>query len=256
MPTPTPPTVTPIRLTTSLAKRAALDFFLLAFFIVASLSVVAFAVSEQLLERHQMVQLQQAAGLTEDLVTRSLNSARERGRLLARDPQAVAMSRGEAPSGTAERWLLELGQNDDGLKGLAVFDQTLIRRAGAGTQVPPLVSIPRQTTLLPRLDADGWEWLDVVSPLHADDGTVLGAIVLRDSAATMLRPVTAALGSAGATATLELAFEQGGSLILVRIGADGRGQTLDLGAPVESTRQRLPAAAGALGEEGTGLGQD
>ncbi len=246
----------PLRLTTSLAKRAALDLFLLAFFIVAALSVVAFSVSERLIERRMLVQLEQTAAAGEDLMTQSLDAARERVRLLSRDPMTDTMRRGEAEPGAPERWLLELAEEDDGLKGIAVFDENLIRRDGAGIAVPPLARLPEQTIVVPRTGAQGWEWIDVAVPLRGSGQTVLGAIVARQSAATVLRSVTAGLPTIGGSAALVLSYEKDGDLQVIRLDENGMGGEISLGPVAESVRLRLPAAAAMLGIEGTSTNRD
>lgn len=255
-PTPAAAPTTPLRLTTSLAKRAATDLFLLAFFIVAALSVVAFAVSYDLFERRILVQLDQAASMGEDLVTRSLSATRERARLLSYDPLTDLMRQGNAPAGAPERWLLELSEQDDGLKGMAVFDDRLIERAAAGVPVPPLATLPTQTVIVPRTSVQGWEWYDVIVPLRGSGQTVIGALVARESAATMLRPLTASLPAVGESAVLVLAFEDRGDLHVIRTSAAGTGTRTQIGPVAEAVRQRLPVVAGMLGQEGMGQGED
>ncbi|HVW66504.1 MAG TPA: ATP-binding protein [Candidatus Peribacteraceae bacterium] len=242
---------------TSILHRITMQAVIMATFIIVILSTVSFVIARTMLEHAVLTQLSSVASATQNSVEQSLQSADERAALLASSSDIQNLLTRDAADAAAAQRLFGVQQREQrALAGIAIYDAQgrLLSQAGdVSGIIPDAHAIPFHR---PVIEQDAWKWYDVFTPVWNDHAQKIGYVTLRYDAVSFLEPILALDSSIGNSETLEFAFTQSGSLVLIH-PSDTPAQSYVLYLKESDPAvQKLPLTLGVEGNDGMGRSQD
>ncbi len=254
------PATPPLRLVPapalSLQTRIVSQTVILTAFVVVVLTTLSFWIARTLLEQSVRSQLLTLSVVSEDALSSTVRSYRERASFTAmREDVRTWVSRGET-TGAITPLFHALREEEPALLGMAFFNGRG-ERTGTGGETDGLRwdGIPR-SSLIPRLTDRGWESVDILVPVRQGE-RVAGAVAMRFDARDALRPIVTVVPSLGPTA--RLAFlppeESGVSVILSSLQPE-ESFTLTLGEAEDLRQRRTLMMDGGVGRRENERGRD
>lgn len=188
---------------------------ILTAFVIVVLTTLSFIISRGMLEQSIRAQISSVAAIAENGLESTLQAHRERASLLTNNGDIRAVIAGKAGPQALARLLSTIQRDQPSLLAMEVYNGGGVLLSGAGDSI----GLPEKARKLPLhqsvVDAHGWNFYDVYTPVWADGGERIGYLALRYRAQDVLSSLLTVAPTLGSSADVVLVRKENDDMQLI-----------------------------------------